>query len=129
MMAPALEVVDYSRSAKSLSAILTHCTFHEGTVLGAQTGAREHPELGTRWPQVSRNGESARAARSDTVPADLGELVQTVARFLATYGQRLESGDLILSGAYTDPLPVASGDVVSADHGALGTVEVRVAAA
>src|SRR4029453_5307667 len=80
MMAPALEIVDYVRSSSNLAAMVTHCLFHEATVLGAQTGASAHAELGTRLPEVTLNGTVAGAPRSDTVPADLGEVVATLAR-------------------------------------------------
>ena len=128
MMAPALEVVDYARSSANLAAMVTHCLFHEATVLGAQTGARAHAELGTRLPEVTLNGTAAGPPRSDTVPAELGEIVATVARLLGEHGQTLEAGDLLLCGSYTNPVAVAAGDVVAADFGALGSVELRVTA-
>jgi len=128
VMAPALEVVDYARSSSNLAAMVTHCLFHEATVLGAQTGARVYPELGTRQPEVTLNGAPIGPPRSDTVPAELGELVATVARMLGVHGQALQPGDLLLCGSYTNPVAVAAGDVVTADFGALGTVELRVTA-
>ena len=127
VMAPALEIVDYARSSASLAAMVTHCLFHEATVLGAQTGASAHADLGTRLPVVTLNGTAIGPPRSDTVPADLGEVVATVARLLGAVGQALEPGDLILCGSYTNPVPVAAGDTVSADFGTLGTVELRIA--
>lgn len=126
VMAPALEVVDYARSHAGLAAVLTHCCFHEATVLGAQTGARQHADLGARFPRVTVNGTDAGDPRADAVPADLGEVVATVARLLGAWGQGLEPGDLLLCGSYTAPVAVAPGDVVAADFGTLGTVELRI---
>jgi 2-oxo-hept-3-ene-1,7-dioate hydratase len=128
MMAPALEVVDYARSSANLAAMVTHCLFHEATVLGAQTGARAHAELGVRWPEVTLNGAPVGAPRGDTVPTELGEVVAIVARLLGENGQKLEAGDLLLCGSYTNPVAVGAGDVVAADFGALGAVELRVTA-
>lgn len=128
VMAPALEIVDYARSSANLAAMVTHCLFHEATVLGAQTGAREHPDLGTQWPRVSVNRAAASPPRNDTVAADLGAVVATVARLLGAYGQSLEPGDLLLCGSYTSPVAAGAGDVVTADFGTLGTVELRVTA-
>jgi len=128
VMAPALEVVDYARSSANLAAMVTHCLFHEATVLGAQTGARAHAELGTRLPEVTLNGTAVGPPRNDTVPAELGGLVAAVARLLGEHGQALEAGDLLLCGSYTNPVAVTAGDVVAADFGALGTVELRVTA-
>ena len=39
----------------------------------------------------------------------------------------LQAGDLVLSGSYTPPLPIAVGDIVLADFGALGSVSVELA--
>ena len=128
VMAPALEIVDYARSSANLAAMITHCLFHEATVLGAQTGARVHADMGTRLPEVALNGTAVGPPRNDTVPAELGELVAAVARLLGAHQQALEPGDLLLCGSYTNPVAVAAGDVVTADFGALGTVELRVTA-
>jgi len=128
VMAPTLEVVDYARSSANLAAMVTHCLFHEATVLGAQTGARVYAELGTRHPEVALNGAPVGPPRNDVVPQELGDIVATVARLLGAYGQALQAGDLLLCGSYTNPVAVAAGDVVTADFGALGTVELRVTA-
>jgi len=57
----------------------------------------------------------------------LGAAVALVAQRLAEVGETLQAGDLILSGSYTIPLPLAPGETVTADFGALGRVSVTLA--
>jgi 2-oxo-hept-3-ene-1,7-dioate hydratase len=48
-----------------------------------------------------------------------------VAKRFAPHGVALEPGQIILSGSFTAPVPIKSGDVVRADYGTLGTIECR----
>src|SRR5690606_36435488 len=51
--------------------------------------------------------------------------VAWLANKLAAYGQRLEAGEVILSGSLTQSIPVSAGDVVHGDFGELGAVTCR----
>ncbi len=44
---------------------------------------------------------------------------------LRPHGVALEPGQIILSGSFTAPVPVKSGDIVRADYGRLGVIECR----
>jgi 2-keto-4-pentenoate hydratase len=128
-IAPALEIVDYAKPWDGLTVILGHSMFHLATVRGTELATLPPgAALGERWPEVRVKGEAVRRARADLVPAHLGEIVAFVADFLAPYGETLAPGDLLLSGSYTDPVPVERGDVVAASYGDLGTVGVTIAA-
>jgi|TARA_R110002012_G_scaffold98260_1_gene235843 2-oxo-hept-3-ene-1,7-dioate hydratase len=48
-----------------------------------------------------------------------------VAKRFAPHGVALEPGQIILSGSFTAPVPVKSGDTVTADYGPLGTISCR----
>ncbi len=48
-----------------------------------------------------------------------------LANRLATYGERLEAGDLVLAGSFTRPTSAVRGDVLHADYGTLGSIAVR----
>ena len=50
-----------------------------------------------------------------------------LANKLASHGDRLEIGQLVLAGAFTRPVSVAAGDVIHADYGALGAIGVSFA--
>jgi 2-keto-4-pentenoate hydratase len=48
-----------------------------------------------------------------------------VANELITYGDGLRAGDIVTTGTCIVPVPIAPGDVVRADFGDLGVVEVE----
>jgi catechol 2,3-dioxygenase-like lactoylglutathione lyase family enzyme len=60
--------------------------------------------------------------------ADLAELVRVVARLLGAMGERLQTGDRIITGSVVQ-VAVRPGDEVVADLGDLGRVELVVARA
>jgi 2-keto-4-pentenoate hydratase len=127
-LAPALEIVDYSRASLSLEGVVESSSFHWGFVLGEPRQGSRAPAIGADCPRVWKGGARAAAPDASLVPADLAEVVRLVADFLPRCGERLEAGDWILSGACTSPVRVEAGDEVSADFGELGSVSVRFAA-
>jgi 2-keto-4-pentenoate hydratase len=127
-VAPALEIVDHARSWDGLEAIVAHSTFHEATVRGASVPLRAWPELGVEVPRLFVDGMLRAEPHADLVPADLGKLVAFVAGFLAPFGESLAAGDLILSGAYTDPVPLRPRSMVVAGFGTLGEVTLTTGA-
>jgi len=121
-IAPALELVDYSKPAATLDDIVRGSMFHSACVIGD-------------WkPPLARLGIAARVsflvgalqaepARSDLVPEDLADLVLLVATLLAEGGQQLLPGDLILSGSFTaKALPFRAGETAVAELGGFGLV-------
>jgi 2-oxo-hept-3-ene-1,7-dioate hydratase len=48
-----------------------------------------------------------------------------LARKLGGYGVALEAGEIVLSGSFTSPTPIARGDCFYADYGPLGVVATR----
>lgn len=128
-LAPALEIVDYTRGALTLAGIVESSSFHHGVVLGASRPPGFAPVLGAGCPRLLHDGVSAGTPDPALVPADLSEIVRLVAAFLDQHGQRLRAGDWILSGACTAPVRVAAGGRVEADFGTLGAVVVRFASA
>jgi 2-oxo-3-hexenedioate decarboxylase len=129
-VAPALEIVDYAKPAKTLTDIVQHSMFHAACVLGDW---RPVPPQGcidiaheVRLRVGSRESEPARA---DLVPADVGEIVLLVASVLHELGERLLPGDLILSGSFTArALPLSASQTAVATLGDLGVVRCTACA-
>jgi 2-keto-4-pentenoate hydratase len=127
-VAPALEIVNYAKPGSGFDDVVAHGMFHEGCVVGAWGELAQARDLGRRWPVLEVAAGPSPRPRADLVPEHLGELVGFVASFLEAFGERLEEGDLILSGSYTErAVPVTAGDAVRADFGLLGHVEVAIA--
>jgi 2-keto-4-pentenoate hydratase len=120
-----------------------HRVIASGAEYAAREGCRPHveAELALRLGAPVRadaSPDEARGAIGAVSPAlelvdyararaDLEAAVALVAQRLAEVGETLQAGDLILSGSYTIPLPLAPGETVTADFGALGRVSVTLA--
>jgi 2-keto-4-pentenoate hydratase len=126
---PALEIVNYGQPSSGLDDVVAHCMFHDATILGSPASLEAARDLGNGLPTLRVGPRSSDPPRADLVPADLGELVAFVAKYLAAFGQALEPGDLVLSGSYTArAVAIEAGDEAVAEFGPLGTVSARVAA-
>lgn len=123
----ALEIVDYTRPTRGLDDLVAHCMFHEATVLGPAIPVEAVAGLGRSRPRLRAGTVEAEAPRTDLVPSDPAALLRFVADFLAAFDERLEGGDIVLSGSYTaKAVPIAAGEGAAADYGPLGTVSVRI---
>jgi 2-keto-4-pentenoate hydratase len=125
-VAPALELVDYTLPGDSLATLLEHSIFHEAPVFGTECPPHLRPPDG--FPHLLVNDREVAGPDPLTAPTDLDALARLVARTLADHGAMLADGDRIISGAYTPPVAVASGDHIVADFGSLGRAEVRLVA-
>jgi 2-keto-4-pentenoate hydratase len=74
---------------------------------------------------VRVNGEERESAPGEV---DLAATISLVADLLGSVGERLETGDTIICGSLTPPVPVAPGDRVEVDLGPLGSVELALGA-
>lgn len=73
-----------------------------------------------------KNGEQAATGDGTAVMGDPLVAVAWLANKLISQGQVLNTGDVILSGSMTPPLPIASGDRFEAKFDHLGSVSVHV---
>lgn len=72
------------------------------------------------------DGEEIAASDGANVLGNPLNALAWLANHLADRGRGLEAGQLITTGAVTGPLPAPVGSTVTADFGALGSVEVRL---
>jgi 2-oxo-hept-3-ene-1,7-dioate hydratase len=132
---PALEILDTrvvrrdpaTGSARRIFDTIADNAANAGIVMGDQ----RHP-IGAhdlRWVGaiVSRNSEVEETGLGAGVLNDPVESVVWLARRMAQYGQKIEAGQVILSGSFIRPIECPPGSVISADYGAFGSVEVSFA--
>jgi 2-keto-4-pentenoate hydratase len=115
----ALEVVDVRRPPSDLEGIVADNCFHRAFVLGEAAGL--YP-LGLA-ASLTVNGERRGAA---TAAQDYPGLVQAAARLLASVGERLGEGDILLAGSLTRAA-IQPGDTVMAEVERLGALTLAVA--
>lgn len=119
-LAPAIELVDVGRPPSDFQAIIAANIFHRAFVLGPEQPA--FPTEGVN-AEVTVNGEMRAQAAA---PDEFSDVVELTARLLEAAGEHLHEGDTIIGGSLTEQVDVGPGDLVAADLGRLGHVEVRV---
>jgi len=115
--AAAIELVDVGRPPDDLQGIVAANVFHRAVVLGP---TRERP------PDRVRLTVGGAVHEPDRPGEDPQAMVEVAARLLAAAGERLMPGDRLITGSVIH-VPVAPGDRVELDMGALGHLSVAIA--
>ncbi|MFZ1663675.1 MAG: 2-oxo-hepta-3-ene-1,7-dioic acid hydratase [Paracoccaceae bacterium] len=127
---PALEILDTrivrvdpeTKAARTIVDTISDNAANAGIVTG---GRRVKPgEVDLRWcgAIVSRNGEVEETGLGAGVLNDPAMGIVWLANRLALYGQRIEAGQIVLSGSFIRPVEARHGDRIMADFGPLGHV-------
>jgi 2-oxo-hept-3-ene-1,7-dioate hydratase len=131
-VAPSLEILDTrimrkdpaSGEARKIVDTIADNAANAGVVLGDKRHAINAHDL--RWVGaiVAKNGEVEETGLGAGVLGDPIESVVWLARRMAKYGQRIEAGQIILSGSFIRPLECPPGTAITADFGTFGRVEL-----
>jgi 2-oxo-hept-3-ene-1,7-dioate hydratase len=134
-VAPALEILDTrivrvdadTGQTRRIFDTISDNAANAGVVLGKQTHAPDAFDL--RWVGAitTRNGEVEETGLGAGVLNDPVESVVWLARRMAQYGQRIEPGQIILSGSFIRPVECPPGTRIEADFGGFGHVAVSFA--
>ncbi|MFC6689323.1 2-oxo-hept-4-ene-1,7-dioate hydratase [Jhaorihella thermophila] len=134
-VAPALEILDTrilrrdpaTGQARGIVDTISDNAANAGIVLGDARHAPDAVDL--RWVGaiVSRNGEVEETGLGAGVLNDPVAGVVWLARRMAQYGQRIEAGQVILSGSFIRPVECPPGSRIRADFGPFGSVAVDFA--
>jgi len=95
-----------------------------GFIMG---GKKVNPnDVDLRWVGaiVKRNGIVEQTGLAAAVLDHPAQGICWIAKRFASHGVALEPGQILLSGSFTAPIKVQSGDVVTADYGGLGELNV-----
>ena len=125
---PALEVVDSAITDWKISLVDTVADNASSAlyVLGDQPVPLGQLSLGELGMSMAKNGQVVSVG---TGAACLGHPLRAaywLARTMAMRGQGLKAGQVILSGALGPMVPIAAGDLIHAQIGALGNVSCRM---
>jgi 2-keto-4-pentenoate hydratase len=122
-LAPAIELADLDPSPADPEAILAGNIYHRHFVLGAFDRSRSQADGLTG--RIRRDGEQiAEAPASSELTGEVVEVVRLVAETLARFGERLSTGDVVITGSVVPPLPVAPGERFEIEFDRLGPVNV-----
>ena len=133
-VAPSLEILDtrilrkdpQTGQPRVIFDTISDNAANAGIVLGRE---RHGPDADLRWTGaiVSRDGAVEETGLGAGVLNDPVESVVWLARRMATYGQQIEAGQVILSGSFIRPVECPPGTEITADFGAFGRVDLSFA--
>ena len=131
-VAPSLEILDTrilradpaTGKARIITDTISDNAANAGIVLGAQRHAIDAFDL--RWvgAVVTRDGVVEETGLGAGVLNDPVTSVLWLAQRMALYGQRIEAGDVVLSGSFIRPIEAPPGCRIEADFGGFGSVGI-----
>lgn len=132
-LAPSLEILDTriqradaaSGQARIITDTISDNAANAGIVLGTERHVVGAHDLRWTGAVVSRNGVVEETGLGAGVLNDPVTSVLWLAQRLATYGQQIKAGDIVLSGSFIRPIECPSGSEISADFGSFGSVEIN----
>ena len=125
-IAPALEITDsrYRSGTRTAVELVSDNTSSSAYVIGARMPAADAPAYDDLATELVKNGDVVlRGSTADVLGHPLNALT-ALATHLATRGTRAGAGELILSGAITDAIPVQAGDTIETRIARLGVARV-----
>jgi 2-keto-4-pentenoate hydratase len=128
-IAPALEITDsrYRSGTRTAVELVADNTSSAGFVIGPRIAAADAPPYDALATELLRNGEIVqRGSTADVLDHPLNALA-ALATHLAARGTHAQAGDIVLSGAITDAVPVAAGDAIEARIAGLGSARISFA--
>jgi 2-oxo-hept-3-ene-1,7-dioate hydratase len=131
-VAPSIEILDTrilradpeTGRARTVCDTISDNAANAGIVLGPQ---RHGPaDFDLRWVGsiVSRNGEVEETGLGAGVLNDPVAGIVWLVRRLAQYGQKVDAGQVVLSGSFVRPIECPPGSQIRADFGPFGEVEI-----
>jgi 2-oxo-hept-3-ene-1,7-dioate hydratase len=131
-VAPSIEILDTrilradpdSGKTRVIFDTISDNAANAGIVMGAERHAIDAFDL--RWvgAMALRNGEVEETGLGAGVLNDPVESVVWLARRMSQYGQKIEAGQIILSGSFIRPVECPSGTKIDADFGPFGSVKI-----
>jgi 2-keto-4-pentenoate hydratase len=124
---PAIELADVDRAPDDPEEILTRNIYQRAVVLGPTAPWTGSVPAGLR-ASVARGGEEVAATDEvEEMTGDVVGLVALVADVLASFGERLAAGDVVIAGSVVPPLAVDPGDELAFTLEPIGEVAVSLA--
>lgn len=115
--AAALELVDVGRPPNDLERIVARNVFHRAFVLGP---------IRPEGPSAIRMTVGGTLHEPDRPGEDPAAMLAEAARQLAAAGERLQLGDILITGSVIH-VPAAPGDLVEVEMAPLGRISLRIA--
>jgi 2-oxo-hept-3-ene-1,7-dioate hydratase len=127
---PALEILDTrilrtdpaTGKARTIVDTISDNAANAGIVTGGRAMRPDSVDLRWAGAIVMRNAEVEETGLGAGVLNQPARGIAWLANRLAIYGQRIDAGQIVLSGSFIRPVEARHGDTILADFGPLGTV-------
>ncbi|MBF6173127.1 2-keto-4-pentenoate hydratase [Nocardia blacklockiae] len=125
--APAIELIDtrIKEWKIALCDTIADNASSAGWVLGPERVEPRLLDIRKIDARLTRNGEVVAEGRSDAVLGDPTIAVAWLARKVASFGVRLQAGDIVLPGSCTRAIDARPGDAFHAEFAGLGSVRLN----
>jgi len=126
-ISPAIEIVDLTAPPEDPERILSGNIYQRHVVLAGAAPARAGSASdGLTCPVVRRGSEFARTSDPQANTGNWVDIVRHVADVLAAFGERLRSGEIIITGSVVPPLTIEPGeDAIAFEVDPVAGVAVR----
>jgi 2-oxo-hept-3-ene-1,7-dioate hydratase len=122
---PALEIIDYRTEVprQIVDTIADNAAF-AAIVVGGRVFRPFDADV--RWigATLAKNGIIEESGVSAAVMGHPAAGIAWLVNKLAPLGDGLKKGEIVLGGSFTRPVDIASGDVIHADYGPFGSIDV-----
>ena len=123
---PAIELADVTFAPDDVEKILAGNIYQRHVILGACDMSRAGAALDGLRARVTRNKtEIANTTDPQAATGEIIAIVGHVATILAAHGERLRTGDVIITGSITPPLFVTAGESLEFFLEPVGSLNVR----
>lgn len=127
-LGPAIELVDVSFPPEDVEAILSGNIYHRYVLLGPRDESRAGGSVEGLKGRVYQGGTEV--VSIEDLEANTGPIVDAVSRvanLLASVGEQLRAGEVIIAGSVIPPLPIEPGDgEIAFELVSVGRVSVRL---
>jgi 2-keto-4-pentenoate hydratase len=110
-LGPAIELADVDHPSDDVEGTLARNIYQRHVILGARDVRRAGGVLeGLTGRVIQNDAEIARVTDLQALTGELIDIVRHTADLLATFGEKLEAGQIIIAGSIVPPLWITSGE-------------------
>lgn len=125
-LGPAIELADVDRPPDDVERILAGNIYQRGVIVGPCDASRAGGVVEGLHGQIARNGTTfAYTSDPQALTGELIDIVRHVADTLASFGETLLAGQIIITGSIVPPLWVESGEEIVFELAPVGSVSIR----
>jgi 2-oxo-3-hexenedioate decarboxylase len=123
----AMEIIDsrYKNFRFTLTDVIADNTSAARHTIGTFRVPAKHLDLRTLGVVFEKNGEVVSTAAGAAILGDPAEGLAWLANKLAEHGESIPAGTVVMTGALTDAISIAPGDVVRVTVAQLGSLSLR----